>query len=109
MTRSIRFIDSYGQPRYFPRTHHALSHLRKRRSEHVIPEVLELLTRIHRRYELAKSPPTVRAEDLGLELNVHPSTMKEVMKKLSNQNVVKECVDENGIKAFTILRSNNGD
>ena len=108
MKDSIVFVDSYGQPRRFPKTLYALSCLRKRRPEHVLPEVLELLTRINKRYELATTRPTVRAEDLGLELNVHPSTVKEVMKELHNRNLVEECIEEDGTKAFTILRSNDG-
>lgn len=100
MKNSIRFIDSYGQARYFPRTHHALSCLRKRKPEHVLPEVLELLSRIHKRYSHIQKP-TVRVEDLGFELNVHPATVKEVMKRLESQNVVEECTNE-GAKAFII-------
>lgn len=100
MKKNIKFTDSYGQVRCFPKNPDALFALKKRKPEHVLPEVLELLERINQRYGHIKAP-VVRAEDLGLELNVHPSTIKEVMEMLRNQDVVEECIQGNR-KTFII-------
>lgn len=85
---TIKFIDSYGQKRAFPRTAKALLGLRKRHPEHVLSEVLELLERVSGR-TMPNRTPVVKSEDISLELNVHPKTIKKVFEGLESRGLIE--------------------
>lgn len=85
----IVFLDSYGQHRTFPLTASALSGLRKRKAKYIIGEVLELIHRIY----VKRAPfgnAWVSPENLGLELNIRPFSIRKVLFILRQKGLLSQ-------------------
>ncbi len=88
MSEVIRFTDSYGQKRQFPRNQQALKALKPRAEKFVLPEVLEVLDRIKERS--LTLPAATTAEAVGFELGIKIATVKNIFQKLQSIDLLGE-------------------
>lgn len=68
----LKFIDSYGRIKKFPKTNEALQGLRRRSNKAVYPEIVETLQRVQNRF--SEDDVLVSAENIALELNISIGT-----------------------------------